>query len=254
MTRTSTFSGWVPPIGTTSRSCSARSSLAWSPSGISAISSSSKVPPLAARKKPCPPDDAPVNEPLWWPNSIASSIVSGSAAQLIATNGPSRRDEPMWIALASTSLPVPVGPLISTVMSERRRARPAPAARGSRDRRRPAHRARAPSRWRSRRRSRHLRCHRTSGRGCRRGTGSPCNRLRRGSACGPAAGGTSPSAIRNRSCAPGLPSSHDPIAKPCARSAETSAYFCRSTAAEGTIDRMCDPLLCRPFAQLVNAP
>ena len=59
-------------------------------SGISAISSSSRVPPSAARNRPSPSRLAPVKLPLRWPNSIASSIVSGSAAQLTAMNGPLR--------------------------------------------------------------------------------------------------------------------------------------------------------------------
>ncbi len=41
----------VAPIGTTSRSCSARSSLAWRSSGISAISSSSNVPPFGGAEE-----------------------------------------------------------------------------------------------------------------------------------------------------------------------------------------------------------
>jgi hypothetical protein len=51
-------------MGTTSPSCNARSSLACSGSGISAISSSSSVPPSAARKKPSLAALAPVKAPL----------------------------------------------------------------------------------------------------------------------------------------------------------------------------------------------
>jgi hypothetical protein len=57
---------------------------------------------------------APVNAPFSWPNSSASRIVSGSAAMLTAQNGRSRRPESWWIARATSSLPVPLSPWIST--------------------------------------------------------------------------------------------------------------------------------------------
>jgi hypothetical protein len=42
-------------------------------------------------------------------------------------------------------------------------------------------------------------------------------------------------------------------AKPCARSDDTSAYFCRSTAADGTMDRIGKPPEHHPFgARMVN--
>ena len=44
-------------------------------------------------------------------------MVSGMAAQLMAMNGPSLRGLAAWMKRLSTSLPVPVGPLISTGMS-----------------------------------------------------------------------------------------------------------------------------------------
>jgi len=67
--------------------------LACKASGSSPISSSSKVPLSAARNRPSPASPAPVKAPLRWPNSSASSIASGMAAQLTATKGPSRRGE-----------------------------------------------------------------------------------------------------------------------------------------------------------------
>ena len=97
MIRTSTLIGEVAPIGTTSPSCSARSSLACSVSGISAISSSNRVPPSAARKNPSEDCMAPVKAPFWWPNSSASSMASGMAAQFTAMNGPSRRGLRAWM-------------------------------------------------------------------------------------------------------------------------------------------------------------
>ena len=101
----------------TSRSCSARSSLAWSASGISAISSSSSVPPSAARKKPSLAPRRAGEGALLVAEQHRLEHRLGQRAQLIATNGLSRAVEPVVDDAASTSLPVPVGPLISTVMS-----------------------------------------------------------------------------------------------------------------------------------------
>jgi hypothetical protein len=60
---------------------------------------------------------APVNAPLAWPNSSLSSRLAGSAAQLMARNGPARRGDSAWSARATSSLPVPVSPRTSTVSS-----------------------------------------------------------------------------------------------------------------------------------------
>ena len=72
------------------------------------------------------PRTAPVNAPFLWPKSSDSSSSLEMAAQLIATNGLSRRGLASWIALANISLPVPLSPRISTETSRRaaRRARP----------------------------------------------------------------------------------------------------------------------------------
>jgi len=51
------------------------------------------------------------------PNSSLSRICSLSAAQLSATNGRFFRGLFWWIALATSSLPVPVSPWIRTVAS-----------------------------------------------------------------------------------------------------------------------------------------
>ena len=45
------------------------------------------MPPLATSNSPTRCSSAPVNAPLRWPNSSLSISVSGSAPQLIATNG-----------------------------------------------------------------------------------------------------------------------------------------------------------------------
>ena len=51
-----------------------------------------------------------------WPKSSESSSVSDSAPQLSATNGRSLRGELKWIARATSSLPVPHSPVMSTVL------------------------------------------------------------------------------------------------------------------------------------------
>ncbi len=60
---------------------------------------------------------APVNAPFSWPNSSLSSSVSDSAAQLRRRNGPLGAARALWTASASTSLPTPVSPRMSTLMS-----------------------------------------------------------------------------------------------------------------------------------------
>ncbi len=60
---------------------------------------------------------APVKAPRSWPKSSLSSNCSGMAAQLTATNGPLWRSLCCQIALATSSLPVPLSPVIRTVVS-----------------------------------------------------------------------------------------------------------------------------------------
>src|SRR2546427_3854668 len=78
-----------------------RRSLAWIDFGISASSSRNNVPPFAASRRPGLSRTAPVNAPLRCPNISDSSRPSGSAAQLIATNG--RRSEEHTSELQSQS-------------------------------------------------------------------------------------------------------------------------------------------------------
>ena len=59
---------------------------------------------------------APVNEPLTCPNSSLSSSVSVRAPQLIETSGRARRELCAWIARATSSFPVPLSPVMSTVL------------------------------------------------------------------------------------------------------------------------------------------
>jgi hypothetical protein len=58
-----------------------------------------------------------VNAPRTWPNSSLSSSGAGTAAQLTATKGCSRRGDRWWSARATSSLPVPDSPVMSTVAS-----------------------------------------------------------------------------------------------------------------------------------------
>ena len=51
-----------------------------------------------------------------WPKSSESSSVSESAPQLTATKGRSFRGELTWIARATSSLPVPLSPVMRTVL------------------------------------------------------------------------------------------------------------------------------------------
>ena len=70
-----------------------------------------------ARSGPACAPSAPVNAPFSWPKSSLSSSVSGIAAQLIATNGPAARPLSACSARANSSLPVPLSPRSSTVVS-----------------------------------------------------------------------------------------------------------------------------------------
>ena len=75
------------------------------------------MPPCAAAKRPSRPLlEAPVKAPASCPKSSDSSRPSVRAAQLRATKGPSCRAERWWMARATTSLPTPDSPVMSTVV------------------------------------------------------------------------------------------------------------------------------------------
>ena len=74
------------------------------------------LPPLAGAKRPFLFDVAPVKAPRTWPNSSDSSSVSGMAAQFTLMSGMRRSALRSWIARATSSLPVPVSPVMSTVL------------------------------------------------------------------------------------------------------------------------------------------
>ena len=82
---------------------------------MSPISSRNSVPPSACSKRPRRDACAPVKAPRSWPKSSDSSRSFGIAAVLIATNGPAARGEWRCSARATSSLPVPDSPVMSTV-------------------------------------------------------------------------------------------------------------------------------------------
>src|SRR5206468_4051234 len=89
-TRTSTGIGSVPPTGIASRSCSTRSRFTWVAGDISPISTRKNVLPRAAANSPCLSRTAPANDPFTWPNSSASSRLSGRA---LLRRAPANRDQ-----------------------------------------------------------------------------------------------------------------------------------------------------------------
>src|SRR4051812_7802934 len=117
MTRTLTPTVRVPPRRSIVRFCRTRSSFTCIDSGTSSMSSRKIVPPSASSKRPGRSLIAPVNAPRSWPNSSDSISVSENSAQLTATNGWCLRRLDWWISVAVTSLPVPLSPVISTVLS-----------------------------------------------------------------------------------------------------------------------------------------
>ena len=121
MMRTSTGSSTVAPILRTRRSWIARSSFTCIASGRSATSSSIRVPPLAAWKKPSRSSPAPVKAPLRWPKNSDSIRFSGIAPQFTATKGFAARELWAWISRAASSLPAPDSPLIAIGAIERAR-------------------------------------------------------------------------------------------------------------------------------------
>ena len=75
------------------------------------------MPPLALWRSPRRVSAAPVKAPLRKPNSSDSNSSAGMAAQFTATNGFSRRAPEKCTDRASSSLPTPVSPWMSKVVS-----------------------------------------------------------------------------------------------------------------------------------------
>jgi hypothetical protein len=112
MSRTSARIVSTPPRRMNSRSWITRSSLAWVSTGMLPISSKKIEPPAATSNRPFLFEMAPVKEPLTWPKRFDSSRSAGIEPELTVTKGPSARREWWWIALATSSLPVPLSPRI----------------------------------------------------------------------------------------------------------------------------------------------
>src|SRR6476660_5640793 len=117
MIRTFTGTARVPPSRSTVRFCRTRSSFTCIDSGTSSMSSRKIVPPSASSNRPGRSLIAPVKAPRSWPNSSDSISVSENSAQLTATNGWCLRRLDWWMSVAVTSLPVPLSPVTSTVLS-----------------------------------------------------------------------------------------------------------------------------------------
>ena len=99
------------------RSSSTRRSVTCVGGDSSPISSSRKVPPCASSMRPFLATRASLCAPLAWPKSASSSRVSGNSAQFTGTKGPFARRLRSWSARATSSLPVPLSPVIRTVLS-----------------------------------------------------------------------------------------------------------------------------------------
>jgi len=86
---------------------------------MSPISSRNRVPPSACSKRPRRVVCAPVKAPRSWPKSSLSSRSFGMAAVLMATKGPLLPRSPRGLCLcsarATSSLPLPLSPVMSTV-------------------------------------------------------------------------------------------------------------------------------------------
>ncbi len=74
------------------------------------------MPPSASSNSPTLSRTASVKAPRACPNSSDSSSAAGMAAQLTATKRRSARGEASWMARATSSLPVPLSPWMSTVL------------------------------------------------------------------------------------------------------------------------------------------
>ena len=76
------------------------------------------VPWSATSKRPFLEEMALVKAPLTWPKSWDSSRSTGMEPLLTATKDLSTRGDAEWMALAMSSLPVPLSPVMRTVERE----------------------------------------------------------------------------------------------------------------------------------------
>ncbi len=105
------------PTGENSCSWSTRSSLTCMAGLMLPTSSRKSEPPSATRKRPREVLTAPVKAPRTCPKSSLSSRPSGSAPEFTLTKGCPALLLIRCIALATNSLPVPLSPVTSTVLS-----------------------------------------------------------------------------------------------------------------------------------------
>ena len=75
------------------------------------------MPLSASSKRPTLSSVAPVNDPFLWPNSSLSTSDSDSAEMFTVTKGLSDRRPVRWIIRAMSSFPVPLSPVMRTVVS-----------------------------------------------------------------------------------------------------------------------------------------
>ena len=76
------------------------------------------MPPSANSNFPiCPPFLAPVKAPFSYPNNSLSNRLAGIEPQFTDTNGPDENDDALWMACANSSLPVPLSPSMSVLLS-----------------------------------------------------------------------------------------------------------------------------------------
>jgi hypothetical protein len=96
---------------------STRSSFTCSSIGISVISSRKSVPPFARSKHPFRWRSAPVKLPRSCPNSSLSIRLGETAPQFTGSSMASLRALQRCSVSATSSLPVPLSPVINTVAS-----------------------------------------------------------------------------------------------------------------------------------------
>ena len=107
----------VPPSLVTRRSSTTRSSAPWPACDSRVTASRYNVPWPASSNRPGRAIVASVNAPRSWPNSSASTRVSGRAGQSTVINGSRLRGPEACRKRARASLPTPVSPVMRTVAS-----------------------------------------------------------------------------------------------------------------------------------------
>ncbi|MCY1401541.1 hypothetical protein D9M71_166620 [compost metagenome] len=115
ITRQSTAMLWFEPRRSRVRSCKTRSNFICRLIGMLSTSSRNSVPPLACSILPMRRLPAPVKALASWPKISLSNRFSGRPPQFRATNGCAWRLLKSCRQRATSSLPVPVSPSISTL-------------------------------------------------------------------------------------------------------------------------------------------